>query len=115
MSDKWNKYLKILSKKREITVISIQLKLLIVGFSNWDNGQIIKHKVELEVVNEQDQGLSGLMGAKNNPKCIAWRAALNLLIVGIIFIPVIYYNFNGTPFIRGFFCNDESLRHPFLK
>jgi len=55
------------------------------------------------------------MGAKNYPKCIAWRGALNLLIVGIIFIPVLYYNFNGTPYIRGFFCNDESLRHPFLK
>jgi len=56
-----------------------------------------------------------LMGVKNDPRCVVWRAILNLLIVGIIFLPVIYYNFFGQPYSRGFFCNDETIRHPFQR
>ncbi|XP_040577035.1 phospholipid phosphatase 1 isoform X2 [Lepeophtheirus salmonis] len=37
----------------------------------------------------------------------------NLVVLGILSIPYIYLSFFGVPVERGFFCDDESLSHPY--
>lgn len=48
-------------------------------------------------------------------KWLALRGALNLILVGILFVPVLYFYIDGTPVVRGFFCNDKALMHPYHK
>ena len=42
------------------------------------------------------------------------RCIFNTIIVVIITIPIVLFYCLGSPTVRGFFCSDESLRHPYL-
>ena len=50
----------------------------------------------------------------SDTKSILWRGCFNITVVIAIFIPIILFYYLGDPTVRGFFCNDESLRHPYL-
>lgn len=43
----------------------------------------------------------------------AVKFAVDFLCVLIVGIPIIIFKFAGSPFKRGFYCDDESIRHPF--
>lgn len=38
---------------------------------------------------------------------------IDIIIVGLVAIPLLLFNQLATPFHRGFFCNDESIRYPY--
>ena len=41
-------------------------------------------------------------------------AAVDFICIAIVAIPCLLLNLVGEPYMRGFFCNDESIRHPYL-
>ncbi|XP_064476569.1 putative phosphatidate phosphatase isoform X2 [Ornithodoros turicata] len=50
------------------------------------------------------------MALANN---LAFVVAFHAVCIAIVGIPILIYFVAGTPFKRGFFCNDESLMYPF--
>ena len=40
-------------------------------------------------------------------------AAVDFICIAIVAIPCLLLNLVGEPYMRGFFCNDESIRHPY--
>ena len=52
-------------------------------------------------------------------KTLAWRLGLELVSIAVVGILVLVpYLFRGywfaKPQVRGFFCNDEDIKHPFI-
>ncbi|XP_059478551.1 putative phosphatidate phosphatase [Neocloeon triangulifer] len=46
-------------------------------------------------------------------RVILRRVIIDCLILGSVALPLLIFKIWGTPYKRGFFCNDESLKHPF--
>jgi len=44
----------------------------------------------------------------------AWRIGFDVICLLIVSVPILVFFLAGQPFERGFFCDDESIRHPYL-
>ncbi|XP_071118611.1 phospholipid phosphatase 1-like [Haliotis cracherodii] len=42
------------------------------------------------------------------------RVVIDIVCIALVAIPIGLFTLIGVPYHRGFFCNDESLKHPFL-
>uniref|UniRef100_A0A0K8URV0 Putative phosphatidate phosphatase n=2 Tax=Bactrocera latifrons TaxID=174628 RepID=A0A0K8URV0_BACLA len=53
--------------------------------------------------------------SKKGISIICCRIISDFLILGCVALPVLAFHLWGTPYKRGFFCGDKSLKHPFKK
>lgn len=44
----------------------------------------------------------------------SWLWLINVLVVIVVALPVLIFKLVGVPYKRGFFCNDETISHPYL-
>nr|XP_014098576.1 putative phosphatidate phosphatase isoform X2 [Bactrocera oleae]XP_014098579.1 putative phosphatidate phosphatase isoform X2 [Bactrocera oleae]XP_014098580.1 putative phosphatidate phosphatase isoform X2 [Bactrocera oleae] len=55
------------------------------------------------------------MNFKIGMSIICYRIISDLLILGCVGLPILAFHLWGTPYKRGFFCDDKSLKYPFKK
>ena len=84
---------------------NIYVDIILQTESANDQGNVIK---KTETRNRQMMRLS--VGMKK----MACVAAVDLVCILIVAMPCLLLNVIGEPYMRGFFCSDESIRHPYL-
>ena len=51
------------------------------------------------------------MNAASRDKLL--QSVINLFVAGAVALPILIFFLNGVPYKRGFFCNDETINHPY--
>jgi phosphatidate phosphatase len=75
------------------------------------NGGISASSVEVE--SSEENSIDSKIIMDNNTKRILIKIVIDLFLLCCVGFPILIYFLVGDPYKRGFFCDDESLMHPF--
>ncbi|XP_037891456.1 putative phosphatidate phosphatase isoform X4 [Glossina fuscipes] len=78
------------------------------GLRNTANGSIVNGNVTAVAVEAEKREME-LYGTRK----VCCRLLLDFLILGCVGLPIMGFNLWGDSYKRGFFCNDDSLMHPY--
>ncbi|KAH8272944.1 hypothetical protein KR018_011893, partial [Drosophila ironensis] len=84
--------------------------------NNYNNSLTVRlqeGETQPQQVQPQQQAVGNASRNMDTNKRILCRVGLDILILLCVGFPILLFFLLGDPYKRGFFCDDESLRHPF--